>query len=163
MKKSKVEAANLQGYLAFVKYGHDPEAARDLMKYFHERITKGLPFNQPVLLEYLGHAFGQILNENKSADEAFGLKLARGKYPRPNTTERDAIAAAYMVLLMRSGRTWEEAKGEAANFLFPDGTGDKAVETAYSQCRDEFHALTDKVLLDMLPDDTPVIKPVMTG
>lgn len=163
MKWSDVTKADLEDALASIKHGHDPEAARNLIEYFYERLRDGCRFDERVLYEYLEYAFGRIVNENKSAAVAFGLKSARGEYLRPDTTERDAIAVAYMVLLMRSGRTWEEAKGDAANLLFPDGTGDKAVESAYRQSKEYFQTLPDQTLLDMLPDDTPVIKRVMTG
>lgn len=163
MKWQDVTKADLEGALAAIKYSHDPEAAKNLIEYFHERMSEDFHFDEQVLFEYIKHAFGLIVEKNRSADVAFGLKLARGEYPRPNTTERDAIAVAYMVLLMRNGRTWQEAKGEAANLLFPDGQGEKAVEMAYIQCKEYFETLPNETLDAMLPDDTPIIKPFMTG
>lgn len=163
MKWRDISEADLNGALAFVLHGHDPDAARNLIEYFHECIHEREPYNEGILLELLDHAFGKIVREGWSADHAFGLKLKRGKRQRPDTTERDVIAAAYMILLIRNGWTWLDAKGQAANLLFPDGRGEKAVEAAYALCKEEFEPMSDELLIDMLPQGTPVISCNMTG
>lgn len=157
MKWENVTEADLNAALAAVMYGYDPVAARNLIEYFSERIGNGGRFNQRVLLELLNHAFVRIIKEGVSADQAFGLKLGRGKYPREDTVIRDVMATAYMVLLMRKGWTWAEAKGEAVNLLCPDGKGDKAVEKAYAYYRDALTSYPDDHLMGMLPPGTPVI------
>lgn len=152
--------------LAFIKHDFDDLAARNMIFYFHYMLQAGRIFEKPPLnpierafVDYVGHAFSRIVQEGKSPRVAFGLSQGRGEYQRENTTERDAIAAAYMILLMRSNWTWEDAKGEVANFLFPDGKGDKVVEKAYVDCKDEFSLMKDEVLMGLLPSNTPRIKP----
>ena len=110
-----VTDADLRCALNAVVHGHDPAAARNLIEYFYRRISVGQPYNQHILVEYLHYAFGKIINDKVTADQAFGFKLTRGKYERDDTSERDVFAAAYMTLLMRKGWTWLDAKSEAAN------------------------------------------------
>lgn len=148
---------DLMGALAAAMYGHDPDAARNLIQYFHERFQDGGPYNNRVLIQFLTHAFGKIITEGWSADHAFGLKLKRGCYERENTLERDVIAAAYMLLLIRKKRNWLDAKGMVANFLFEDGKGEKAVEAAYAKYRESLSFLSDEQLIGMLPEGTPII------
>jgi len=163
MKWLDVADADLNSALAAVKYGHDPVAAKNLIEYFHERFKDGLPYNERILIEFLGHAFGKIIEEGSSADHAFGLKLKRGEYERESTLERDVIATAYVILLMRNRWTYLDARGQAANLLFQDGKGDKAVEAAYATYKDYFRSFPNDILEGMLPPDTPVISRDMTG
>ena len=74
-------------------------------------------------------------------------------------------AAACVLLLMRKGVRWLDAKGDTANLLFADGSGDKAVETAYTQYRSELKDCPDGDLLEILGSlaDTPTIKRIMAG
>lgn len=162
-KWDDVSDADLRGALAGVKYGYDPTAARNLIEYFHERMRDHRPLNERILREYIEYAFARIVRDGKSTDVAFGLKLVRGKYRRKDTTERDVRAASYITLAMRKNVKWQVAVGDAANLLFPDGKGGKAVEKAYESYRDIFRNLPDKYLKAMLPEDTPVIKPFMAG
>jgi hypothetical protein len=157
MKWEDVSDADLNGALMAVKYGHDPVAAKNLIEYFYERIGNCGRFNERVLLELLNHAFGKIIEEDASADQAFGLKLGRGKYPREDKVIRDVMATAYMILLMRQGWTWEDAKGEAANLLCSSDAGDKAMEKAYADHKDLMKLFPDDTLKEMLPPGTPVI------
>jgi hypothetical protein len=163
MKWSDVKEADLNGALAEVKYGHDPVAARSLIEYFHERFREGLPYNERVLFEFLSHAFEKIIENGWTADHAFGLELKRGHFERPDTTERDIIAAAHVILLMRQNRTWQDAKGETANLLFPDGRGDKAVEAAYAFYKDALSHYPDELLTQMVQAGTPFISRDMNG
>ena len=162
MKLDEVSDADIHGALAAVKHGHDPVAAKNLIEYFYERIHEGKGFNERVLLAFLDHAFGRIVNEGWDPNHAFGFKLKRGKHTREDTTERNIVAAAYVVLLMRRNWLWKDAKGEAANLLFPDGRGDKAVEKAYGQYR-ALECLPDEYLAGLLPEGTPVISRDITG
>jgi len=162
MKWQDVSESDLKGALSSVVYGHDPVATRNLIEYFYERIHNGTPYNECVLREYLDHAFGKIIEDGWTADHAFGFKLKRGHHERQDTTERDVVATAYMILLMRRNWTWLDAKGAAANLLFPDGEGEKAVEAAYALYKEALQLLPDNVLNKMLPPGTPVISRDMT-
>lgn len=85
------------------KNDYEPFAARSLIEYFHERFREGYPYNERVLLEFVAHAFAKMIEENWTADHAFGLKLRREHYQREGTDERNMTAAAYMTLLIRHG------------------------------------------------------------
>lgn len=163
LKWRNLTDAELISALAAAKLGSDPVAARTLIEYFYQRIHSGERYNERVLLEYLDHAFGKIIEDKQSADHAFGFKLPRGKYKREDNTERDVKAAAYIVLLMRKNWTWQDAKGEAANLLFPDDKGDKAVEAAYKRYKDALRYVPAKTLMALLPPGTSVISRDMTG
>lgn len=163
MKWSNVTDSDLNGALAAIKYGYDPTAARNLIEYFHGQFESGDAFNEKILIEFLSHAFRKIVQDGWSADHAFGLKLKRGHYERPDTFERDLIAAAYVILLLRNNWTWLDAKGEAANLLFPDGKGEKAIEIAYSINCVALGHMSNEELKSMLPEGANVISRDMTG
>lgn len=162
-KWSGVTRQDLEGALAVVMHGHDPVAAQSLIEYFHDQNLDPAGPDSDILLAFVRHAFRRIVEDKKSADVAFGLSQGRGEYERPFNADRDVIAAAYVVLLMREGWTWLDAKGEAANLLFPDGRGGKAVEHAYENYKHALHGVPDQLLREMLPPGTPVIKRDMTG
>jgi hypothetical protein len=163
MKWLDVTDGDLQGALAAIKYGFDSEAARNLIAYFYEHMREGIDFNQQVLQGYLYHAFGKIVENGWSADHAFGLKLKRGHYVRESTLERDMTSTAYIILLMRRGWNYLDATGEAANLLFPDGKGEKAIVAAYGYYKEVFSKLPEDVLLEMLPQGTRIISRDMIG
>lgn len=156
---------DLDAALASIKNGHDPEAARNIIEYYHERMSKGFSYDEGFLHTLMAYVFAGIVEGNKSADQALGLSLERGKYDREDTTDRDVTATACILLLMRKGADWLEAKGHTANLLFPEGTGDRAVDAAYSQYRDELRHYSDDSLLEILGQfaDTAVIKRFMTA
>ena len=161
-KWQDVSDADLNGALAAVKHDFDPVAARTLIEYFYERIHNNDPYNEKVLLEFLDHAFGKIIKENRSLDIAFGFKLGRGKYRREDTTSvRDIRAAAHMELIMRKKQSLSYAKTAAANRLFPDvtgkGKGEKVVEMAYGRYRNVLSAIPRKLLEAMLLPGTRII------
>jgi len=153
---------DINAALAKVKHQHDPEAARNLIECFYERITEGEGINEKLLLEYVHHAFGLIANNKYSADQAFGLKRHRGQRDRPDTFDRDMAIAAYMILLWRKGWTWIEAKGEAANVFFPYGEGENATETAYRIYRIGLEPQTSEFLESLLPKNAHVKPPAQT-
>jgi hypothetical protein len=159
----RISDHDLKGALTAVKYGYDPVAALNLIEYFHKKISEDGAYHTPFLLEYIHHAFGKIVEEGWSADHAFGLKLKRGNYPRTDHTERNVQVAAYVILLRRRKWTLLDAKGEAANLFFPDGKGEKAVESAYAFYRESLEILPDETLTTILPHGTPVISRDMTG
>ena len=150
MNLENASEADLNGALAAVMSAHDPKAAKNLVEYFYVRIRAGEPYNERILLEYIDHAFGRIVNEGVSADHAFGFKKKRGKHKREDTTERDVVAAAIVTLRMRNGMTWLDAKGAAANELFPDGKGEKAVEAAYSQYKVALSYMSSDALTELI-------------
>jgi len=61
------------------------------------------------------------------------------------------IAAAIVVLKMRSGAKWEDAIGDAANSLFDDGVGDKAVQAAYAKHHEALNLLPTNTLAAIIP------------
>ena len=163
MKGSKVSDSDLRGALNEVMYGFDSEAAFGLISYFHERMLEGGNFDERILLDFVYHAFGKIVKDGYSADQAFGLKLGRGRYVRAATIERDLIATAYMILLMRRGWKYLDAGGEAATLLFPDGAGEKAVFAAYNRYQKVLREIEDEDLIQVLPENTPIISRNMVG
>lgn len=156
---------DLDAAFASIKNRHDPEAVRNIIEYYHERMSRGFSYDEGFLHTLMAYVFAGIVEDNKSADQAFGLSLERGKYDREDTTDRDVAATACILLLMRKGVDWLEAKGHTANLLFPEGTGDRAVDAAYSRHRDELRHSSDDSLLDMLGPfaNTAVIKRFMTA
>ena len=91
------------------------------------------------------------MEEGLSPEVAFGLKAIRGKYKRFDTHDRDLIAAAIVILAMRLGTKWKDAVGEAANKLFEDGRGDRAVQEAYKKHRETLQLLPSPTLAAMIP------------
>ncbi|MFZ5958848.1 hypothetical protein ACOXVJ_15195 [Pseudomonas knackmussii] len=164
MKWLDVTREDLDVALASIKRGHDPESARNIIEYFHERMSNGFSYDQQFLQELMAYVFAGIA-EGKTADQAFGLKLQRGKYERKDTTERDVAAAACMLLMSRKGVRYLDAKGDTANLLFPDGEGEKAIEHACREYHGELGCYTDVALLECLGAfaDTPIIKRLMAG
>lgn len=146
---TEVTDKDLNGALAAVMHGFDPVAARNLVRYFHGCLQDGSPYNERILLDYVYYAFEKIINEGVSADHAFGFKQSRGKHEREDTTERDIVAAALVTRYMRENKTYLDARGDAANALFADGTGEKAVEAAYSQYKDVLQYLSIEALKEL--------------
>lgn len=111
----------------------NPDHAKALVKYFHERLQESREVDEQLhrddafLLEkYMTHVFAQI-QAGVPADQALGLKLGKGKYCREDTTWRDLSLAAFTVLQERSGKTWEKATGEAADaFNVSESTAQRA-------------------------------------
>lgn len=156
---------DVKGALGNVKHGFDYLAARNLIHYFHYRLKDGCLFDNVQLrpterafVDYVEYAFARMVEQKKSPEVAFGLAPGRGEHQRESTVERDVVAAAYVTLLMRNNWKWEDAKGEAANFLFHDGKGEKAVEKAYADHKEVFAWMPNESLMDLLPTDIPTIK-----
>lgn len=156
---------DVKGAVNSVKCDFDEMAARNLIRYFHYRLKNGCLFNdvrlkpkERAFVDYIEHAFARMVEQKKSPEVAFGLAPGRGEHQRESTVERDVVAAAYVTLLMRNNWKWGDAKGEAANFLFHDGKGEKAVEKAYADHKEVFTWMPNKSLMDLLPTDIPTIK-----
>ena len=162
MKWADVTDADLMGALNCITYSHNPVAAKNLIEYFHERLSNELHYNEAVLLAFIKLAFRRIAEDGWSADHAFGLKLKRGHQQRGDTTERDVMAAAFVILRMRQGWRWSDAVGGAANLLMPDGRGEDAIKTAYANYREALSLFPDETLGSLLPEGTRVISDDMT-
>jgi hypothetical protein len=128
-------------------------SALNLIQHFYSRIHGGERYNTQVLLEYLDHAFGKILNEGSSADHAFGLKLLRGHHERDDTIDRDFVATACVTLRMKKGETWEAAVEAAAGRIFPGGSGESAVKAAYHEYKPMVDQFTAAQLEELVPAD----------
>lgn len=165
MKWKNVTRDDLKAALASIKNGHDPEAALNLIEYFHECRSNGYSHDEDVFREWMDLVLARIVEDKRTGSQAFGLKLWRGGYDREDTTERDMAAAACVVLLMRKKFLWQDAIGDAANLLFPDGKGDKAVKAAHAEIKPEIEHYADSILLEMMGPlaSTPLIKRVMAG
>ncbi|MHB1374773.1 MAG: hypothetical protein ACYC5W_17815 [Thauera sp.] len=160
MKWAAVTDADLMGALNAVMYSYDPVAAENLIEYFHERFSNEMPYNQDVLLAFVKMAFRRIVDDELRIDIAFGLAQQKGKHRRDDTTERDVMAAAFVILRMRRGAKWSDAVGEAANLLMPDGTGDRALQMAYARYKECFSSLPDEVLVGLLPEELRSYRPI---
>ncbi|GAB3471622.1 hypothetical protein [Azotobacter salinestris] len=152
LRGADVKHEELAAELSFLKTGHDPVAARSIIEYFHERMSNGLSYDKNILHDLMAHVFAGIV-AGKSADQAFGLKLVRGGYERPDTIERDVPAAASVMLLMRKKKTWEQAIGETADRFFPDENSERTVERAYAKYREELETCTDEQLRETIGPD----------
>src|SRR5690606_42039404 len=65
----------------------DPELSKKVIELFHERMRDEIDFDPALLHSLMQHVFAQIL-QGHSADQALGLKAIKGKYNRPDNTER---------------------------------------------------------------------------
>ncbi|MBL8453522.1 MAG: hypothetical protein JNK97_12315 [Zoogloea sp.] len=158
MKWADVKKGDLNAALSAVKNDRDPEAANNLIGYFHERMKAGEPYDVDALHELMAHVFSEMVEKKRTADQALGLALVRGKYRRTDNFERNISGAAYIVLLTRNGWRYQDAVGEAANLLFDKDKGDKAMQAAYTEYREALNWLPSEKLSEMLPLGTPVIK-----
>lgn len=141
----------LMSALEAAKSGHSPESARALMAEMLRQLQAGSKTIGPYVENWAIYAFTKVLEEGWKADQAFGLLARPGKRERPDTHDRDLIATAMVILAMRSGITWQEAIGDAANRLFEDGTGDKAVQAAYAKHHQTLGLLPTNTLAAIVP------------
>lgn len=133
--------------LEAAKLGTDAASARALMQEMLNRIRSGDGAITPFVLHWAGHAFGKILEDGYTADQAFGLKLKKGMYERQDHFLRDIQAVATVVFIMRTQqKTRTFAIGETANLIFPDGTGDKAIEEACAKYFAAINIMSTEVL-----------------
>ena len=123
----------------------DPDRANELIRYFHERLQESREVDEQLhrddafLLEkYMTHVFAQIRAGVPEA-QALGLKLGRSKGSEDNT-DRDLSLAAFAILQRRSGKTWEEAIGSAAEAF---DVSESTAQRAYKQYRDGLGCLPD--------------------
>lgn len=133
-----------------IKHQFAPDAARNLIEYFHERMEDGDYYDVEVLHLLIKHAFALIIS-GKSADQAFGLKAIKGEHNRPDTFSRDVRAAALVVRQRRKGANWEDAVTDAAEHM---GVSDRIVERAYKAYREGVECLPDEQL-ELIAEERP--------
>lgn len=157
MKWAHVTRADINTAITAIKTGHDPGAAQSLIEYFHERMSNDDFYEKDMLHLLMAHVFSEMVEGQKTADQAFGLKLRRGEYQREDTESRDLQATACMLLLLRGGKTWEGAVYDTTRLIFPDGSkGERTVERAYSTYRLTLEMFNDEVLAQLL---APLVVP----
>ena len=154
MKPSDYSDDDVRCAINSIKYGHDPEAAHNLIEYFHACLDRHLPFNDRLLKEYIRHTLGLIV-EGKTPDVALGLKTGRGcpsgvvtyGEGKESRESRDMKIAAFVFKKIReinaergSGKNWEVAIGEAANKFFK---GRKTIEDIYGKYHRIFEEIPD--------------------
>ncbi|MCQ4265126.1 hypothetical protein CXK91_21700 [Stutzerimonas stutzeri] len=142
-KWDQVTPEGLYTIIQYLKSNFDAELSHKVIELFHERMRDDIDFDPALLHSLMKHVFAQIM-EGKSADQAFGLKTEKGKYPRPDTHSRDLHATAIVILRLRQGLNLEDSSNDAAELL---GISDMTVKRA---CADWREALEE---LD-LPDET---------
>ena len=138
-----ITLVDLNGALGSLIYDNDPIAANNLINYFHERFSDvgldGCPQSAVgVLCEYMQHVFKKMLVDGYTAEQALGLKRRRGKHERADNTVRNHEITAHMMLSIRKGKKWLDARGDAASYFFDGDRGDKAAEKAYSENKQLF-------------------------
>ncbi|UCO97511.1 hypothetical protein LF844_23075 [Metapseudomonas lalkuanensis] len=134
-----------------IKHQFAPDAARNLIEYFHERMEDGDYYDVEVLHLLMKHVFALIV-AGKSADQAFGLKAIKGQHNRPDTFARDISAAALVVKQRRKGASWEAAVTDAAEHL---GLNNRTVERAFEAYREGVECLPDEQLEQITGDQLP--------
>lgn len=169
-KWDEVSNGDLEAALAVVEHGigkrddagklkHDPDTARNLIEYFWERMRDGECYDDGVLFRLMKHAFGKIIEDGWSADEALGLKLRKGMHPREDVRDRDIAVTAFIVLQKRkagNGYSHREILENAANLFFENDGGNsnagiKSAGAAFTKFRETFERFPDDVLRRLLP------------
>lgn len=136
------------------KGGNDAKAAKELITHFRDMLSDGGSFDRNILDEYLLHAFDLIVNEETTADQAFGLKPRKGLHKREDNTARNVQIAAYIEYLVRYKSTkWADAIGEAANYFCGPDTGDRLVKDAHAKYKSSLSYADERFLVDILPED----------
>ncbi len=142
-KWDEVTPEGLYTIIQYLKSNFDAELSHKVIELFHERMRDDIDFDPALLHSLMKHVFAQII-EGKSADQAFGLKTEKGKYPRPDTHSRDLRATAIVILRLRQGLNLEDSSNDAAEVL---GISESTVKRA---CAEWFETL-EKL---NLPDET---------
>ena len=166
----EIELNDLKAALESIKLDNDPEAAKNFIEYFHDRFKDighdGCPIGPiGILCQYIEHAFEKMIVDNWTPEQALGLKVRRGKYSRPDITERDHLLTASMLLHINDGKGYLEAIGATANEYFGPNNGDKAVEEAYRRHKELFKTcdFSHQDLIDYINHASPGIKASMAG
>lgn len=115
-KWDQITPEGLYNIIQYLKGNFDPELSRKVIELFHERMRDDIDFDPALLHSLMKHVFARIM-EGQSADQAFGLKTVKGKYPRPDTQSRDLRATAIVILKMGQGLNLEDSRNDAAEML----------------------------------------------
>lgn len=150
-KWDNVTRGELLTNIEYLKDHFDPDLARKVIELFHERMRDDEYVDPDLLYAFMKPVFALIM-EGRSVDQAFGLKLIKGKFEREDNYMRDLSAAAVVVLLMRKGVKWEDAINDASEYL---GIGDRIIMRAYSHYKEEFEWIPDSVLKVFLDGPLP--------
>jgi len=73
LKWKDISDAELHAALESVTGGSDPVASMKLIEYFYRRIHGNQSYDQTILLEFLDHVFGKIV-DGQQPDQAFGFR-----------------------------------------------------------------------------------------
>ena len=73
LKWKDISEAELRATLESVKGGSDPAASMKLIEYFYRQIHDNQSYDQTILLAFLDHIFGEIL-DGRQPDHVLGFK-----------------------------------------------------------------------------------------
>jgi hypothetical protein len=115
-KWDHITPEELDTKIEYLKCNFDPDLTMQVIEIFNERMQDDEHVDTGALTKLIKPVFEQIM-AGKNADQAFGLKVSKGKYPREDTFERDVRAATLVVWHMRQGTTWEDAITDTAEHM----------------------------------------------
>lgn len=119
----------LLAVLEYLEHNHDPELVKRVISRFYEPMRDDEFVAHELLVKFMKCVFSRMM-EGQTADQAFGLKAVRGKYPRTDITDRDIAIAALVIHHMSSGNSWENSIYYASDRL---GISDTTTKRAYRQ------------------------------
>lgn len=150
-KYDDVTPEGLYNIIQYLKNSFAPELSKKVIELFHERMRDEIDFDPVLLHSLMQHVFAQII-QGYSADQALGLTAIKGKYNRPDNTERDLTASSIVILQMRKGISWEDAVTDAAEHL---SVSNRTVERAYKSCREGIEMFPDAPLMTLAGEFFP--------
>lgn len=150
-KWDDVTPEGLFNIIEYLKSNYDPSLSKKVIELFQERMQDDIHVDPITLNSLMKHVFSLII-EGKSADQAFGLKIIKGKYNREDTIERDMCATAIIVIKRRQGSSLEDAVADAAEHM---KTSDTTIKRSYKNHRDFIELLPDEHLEKMFAGQLP--------
>ena len=144
-KWDHVSHDELLSYIEYLKHNFDPSLSRKVIELFHERMQADEHVDPDLLYMLVKHVFS-VLMEGRSADQALGLKLIKGRYGRKDAYERDLRAAAIVVLNLRKKVKFLDAVADSASHL---AISESTVTRACKELRAALELLPDDVLLQV--------------
>ena len=111
------------------------------------------------LADWMKHVFARMV-AGQTADQAFGLVLARGKYTRDTEPDRKLAIAALVVMKIRHGKdpgtgnalTLENAVLDVSEEV---KVGERTVERHYQKFGKGLHGLPDETLRICISQELP--------
>lgn len=156
-KQDHVADATIIAAILYTQDTFAPRLVRRLFQYFDTRIRDCEPYSVEGLVLLTQPAFAQMVENKKiSANQAFGLTLRKGKYPRTHAVEQDIQAAALMLLELRKGKKLLEAQSQVAE-LIP--RSESSVGAAYYSYRGLFDQCSDERLSALAESPFKVRRP----